>query len=252
MIYFNTPNKSGLLVAIAALLLPGLLGAQNGVTVGISFDTTTVSALIVGVTIYRGGVAGGDDSELVSEMTLPAELLSFGAQLGGSHVTISWATGHESQIDRYVLEYASDGVAFQEIQRHTPRGSHASYSVNLPRPAGAEAYFRLRVDESDGTAWYSSLEYLTWPADENWSFEPLRNPMDGNRLGVEITGLPAGETFTLRVFNSQGKTVHSGFYRHAADGAALTLPVALQPGPYFLAVTRADGDQQSQQVVVAR
>ena len=201
-------------------------------------------------TIYQGGIAGGDYSAQVSEFSLPAELRYFTAELlpGGTTLT-RWATSYEADVAYYAVEGSSDGRHFSELGRRAVANAAAGYAYQLEVDAAAPAYYRLRVTEADGRAWYSEVA-RTAATELAWDFRPLANPQSGHAPQLILSGLAPDRPVSVRVLDPSGRTVHHGYY--AAAGQRITLPVRLPPATYVVTMSSNGQPPRTHRLVVAR
>ncbi|THH40725.1 T9SS type A sorting domain-containing protein [Neolewinella litorea] len=207
---------------------------------------------VVGESIYRGGIAGGDDSEIVSEASLPAVLTYFGVTNRGGAVEAAWETTHEENLNRYVVEYSPDGVSFAALAERLPLTgpltANRHYRIELPLPEGAEAYYRLRTVEADGSFSLSALERMVFER-AGWSFTILANPVLDHKLGISVAG--AAGDLTLQVFSLDGREQLRRSLGPSGNGIYRTA-LRLPPGVYIVTLDGQDGGRQSQRVVVGR
>lgn len=221
---------------LAGLLLSALTGAQ-------------VSSPAVAP--FAGGVGGGDDNALSQLFALPTELIAFGAEATTEGVTVRWVTGRTIAVDRFVVEESVDGRTFTDraVRAALTTDTGSAYAADLRRPEATQVTYRLRVEEADGTHWYSELTHLAFTG-SGWSLTPLANPVAGDRLAVRVGGLRPGESGMFEVSTFGGRVVHSAYFVATDDRRDLTVPHRLPPGTYAVVVVRQDGSRLTDKVVV--
>ncbi|MBB4080330.1 hypothetical protein GGR28_002964 [Lewinella aquimaris] len=233
-----------ILLVCVAVLLPVSLFAQ--------ISSKGRAKSVVNHSIYHGGVAGGDDFEMLSDASLPVDLVSFAAEATTTdRVTVSWETEYEADLYGFSVEYSPDGVEYQQVAWQAPaaKDGRGHYVQELPRPAGTVAYYRLRVEEADGTSWNSDLSHLRFTTD-GWSVSPAVNPVVGNRATFKVAGVTAGESLAVRVVDLNGRVVHHGICPDTGRSEHLRLSLELNPATYVVTFRRDDGRHQSHKLVV--
>ena len=202
-------------------------------------------------TIYQGGNAGGDYSTQVSNASLPAELLYFTAEIlpAGSTLT-HWATAYEADIDHYAVETSADGRHFTEVARQSVANAAGGHTYRLEVSGSSPAYYRLRIAEADGRAWYSAV--VRTAVDEiSWDFRPLTNPQRGTNPKLITSGLSGGNDFvTVHVADAVGRVVHHNSY--SAFDQQITLPVRLTPATYVVTLAVAGKQSRAHRLVITR
>lgn len=239
---FNLPLTSR--TVLVALLFLGIHPFTNAQAGG---DPPSAS-------IFRGGIAGGDDSELMSEAILPATLVHFTAAQTEGGVAVRWQTAYEADVDHFVVECSDDGFSFRpEVRRRAgagPAESARSYTELLPLPTGPHAYYRLQTVDVDGSWAYSPLVRLVL-GQGGWTFKPVANPVRHQELELTWSGeVDAGE-MQLTVFSLDGKARLQQSLS-AGSGATSRIALPLPPAAYIVTVADARGRHQSRRVVVGR
>lgn len=199
-------------------------------------------------TIFQGGIAGGDFSRQASQMTLPADLLYFTAELlPGGNTLARWATAHEADVAYYAVEVSADGRYFREVARHPAANAPGEHTYRLTLPGSGPAYHRLRITEADGREEYSEVVRTT-VASGSWDFRPLSNPQRGASPQLITTGLFGGKSVSVRVVDTAGRIRHQGNY--SASGQPITLPVDLPPATYAVTLSVDGLPSRTQRMVV--
>ena len=200
--------------------------------------------------IFQGGIAGGDFSTQVSEFALPADLLYFTAErLPGGTTLTRWATSYEADLAYYAVETSADGKSFREQARQSAWNAYQGQAYELELPGADPSFFRLRVTESDGRAWYSAVVRTT-ADDMSWDFRPLGNPQRGDSPRLVMSGIPEGTPVTVRVVGVTGRLVHHGTYSLA--GRRIDLPIQLEPATYAVSLYLPGRAARTQRLVVLR
>jgi hypothetical protein len=176
-----------------------------------------------------------------SQYALPLTLLSFGAQLTGTDVKVSWKTSDEWQHDHFELERSTDGSLFTSIASIDPiAGSgiknYDHTDVGAALLSTAKIFYRLKMISVYGNAEYSHIVAvpLTRPSTPVTRFAP--NPFH-NQLEVGLY-LPVSGKLIMQLTDIHGRVVvqesvqaPKGFSTHT-----ISKTLSLTPGMYALTV----------------
>jgi hypothetical protein len=72
-------------------------------------------------------------------------------------VVLRWQTGNETNIDRFVIEHSTDSLHFDALHEVASRGAidrDSSYEDEDSYPASRINYYRLKVIDKDGNAFF--------------------------------------------------------------------------------------------------
>ncbi len=177
---------------------------------------------------------------------LPLELLNFTGNTvecskipncfgkGGKNV-LKWQTANEINIAHFDIERSLDGKVFEKIGRVPAKGLNASYDfVDIEMPTTA-LYYRLKINELDGTFSFSKIISLTHnevPRLKILSISP--NPTN-DFLDIEWHN-PKAETIRFAVFNALGQLVFSEKAGDLSDKKRLNTE-GWSSGVYFLKIS---------------
>ncbi len=116
---------------------------------------------------YTGG--DGNDVTLTVVGPLPVELTFFGGKTQADHNLLTWETAQESNTAWHILERSADGlVSWQEIGRLASAGEGRgaqNYSMPDEQPL-PNAYYRLRIEDKDGSFAVMRVVYLSRTVNE--------------------------------------------------------------------------------------
>lgn len=100
-----------------------------------------------------------------TNIVLPVTLVSFSAQSGlGNACTLTWVTSMEKDVNDFDLEYSMDGKDFSTLSIFTARNEPSTYSY--PTTVVARTWFRLRIDNKDGSSSYSQVVEADYKGDK--------------------------------------------------------------------------------------
>lgn len=181
-----------------------------------------------------------------SQSTLPVRLLSFNASYNNLQTRLSWAAEAETNFEKYVIERSEDGVRFHSIGEKAGANSASrtdySYMDDLSQENASQFFYRLKMQDMDGTFKYSSV-LLVRKENKNItavsiSPNPIRQGQNTVRFNAHSTG-----TADLRVVDLSGKTVSRQQQKVYPGSNSITLNnlEGLQPGTYVLQINN-DGE----------
>ncbi|SHL41425.1 T9SS type A sorting domain-containing protein [Hymenobacter psychrotolerans] len=168
-------------------------------------------------------------------------LVAFGAVRDGAVVRCDWKTASEQNNRRFVVERSANGQDFTALGTVAGSGTTStarSYSYTDVAPLAGTAYYRLRQEDTDGTAAYSPVVAVQGCAGcgvGRLALAVAPNPGTGLFRLLDQHNAPLAITGT--VSNLMGQTVRE---LHAEA----TLDLSTQPaGVYLLRVSTAQGPQ---------
>ena len=157
---------------------------------------------------------------------MPVDLLDFTASRRGKDVELTWRVGREDGVAGYTIEWTrAPGAAFTPIGQRYARGHHYYEAFVRPPSVAGPAYYRLRIDDLDGSVAYSPIVRL-----QSTTAALYPNPV---AAGARVT-VPAAGPF--RVYDLAGRLV---FERVVATGQGVLL--ALPGGTYLYDTPQARG-----------
>jgi hypothetical protein len=97
---------------------------------------------------------------------LPVKLLSFSAQRQGKDILINWTVANETNMQGYQLQRSIDGISFSNAAWQQANGN-ANYTLKDNMVPNAALYYRLQIQEKDGSSSYSK-NLLVKPISKNF------------------------------------------------------------------------------------
>ncbi|MEI6946631.1 T9SS type A sorting domain-containing protein [Paraflavisolibacter sp. H34] len=95
-----------------------------------------------------------------SLITLPLNLLRFGATATNNQVQLSWLTAEEENVDRFEVQRSTDRRDFTTISSQAARGEGAvqtDYAAVDNDPVAGTSYYRLKMVDKDNSFRYSDV-----------------------------------------------------------------------------------------------
>ncbi len=82
-----------------------------------------------------------------------AVIIEFSAEPAKNKIILTWKTGEEKNLNRFIIERSSNKKDFRKIGELTPKGSNSNYEYIDDNLAGVKSiyYYRLRILNDDGT-----------------------------------------------------------------------------------------------------
>jgi hypothetical protein len=191
-------------------------------------DAIMVSDLLITSTgrIRLGSYGRGLwERDLAPAGTLPVQLVSITALRKNDANEVRWQTAEEFNVDRYEVEYSTDGNTFTRVgtvlsKSSSPTGH--SYSYEHVVSQAAAAFYRLRIVDKDGSVEYSKVVRLNAkPSQQKIQLYP--NPTR-TVTNIRLFASTAQEV-QIRVVDNIGRTVLTS--RRNLVAGDQTIPVDL-------------------------
>lgn len=117
---------------------------------------------------------------IVDAIALPVKLLSFEAEEDIGFNTIKWEVAEEENIDKYLLEYSTNGVVFGTVDeiRYNPANYNSYVSTHTANP-NENAYYRLSTLDRNGNVTVLS-DVITISKNINSTLSIYPNPNNGS------------------------------------------------------------------------
>lgn len=151
---------------------------------------------------------------------------------------------------RVTVERSDDRETFQSVgtlPASTESGTSHLYSFIDSNPSSQTAYYRLRVDHSDGTSQYSPL-VAVFRGDAPGVLSTFPNPVSPGEPIYLRTDFD--EPFDYQFFNAQGQAIPAEISPSGIRGLSiLQVPTLLPPGIYLLETNR-NGIRLAQRIMV--
>lgn len=212
---------------------------------GTIFRVDRATGYYTGLT-YTGafGCSRGDAVSFAGALPLPVELISFSAHPASGLVELQWETASEENAQHFAVQRSQDGLAWTEVAMVPATNSaHGSrYQAKDTAPPIGKLFYRLVMEDIDGTLAYSPVETVTYQAQTAWAAYP--NPAH-DFLVVE----GAGASGEVRLLNGLGQVVRR--LTVSAPHTPLRLATAgLPAGLYYLTARDEAGRSYSEKIEV--
>jgi Secretion system C-terminal sorting domain/Carbohydrate binding domain len=188
-------------------------GVANGITLTASwaqytltFTPTTTQGLRPTFEFgTQTGTISLDDVELGTTATIPVELMAFNVNQNNNNKTVdlNWQVAQELRLKDYTVQRSLDGKKFDDISVVSAKNSPAmtQYAFQDESPINGANYYRLKINEQDGTFKYSAIQSAMIGSNKgSVSVEP--NPTTGL---IQLKNADAFES--LDVYDLNGRIV---------------------------------------------
>jgi len=174
-------------------------------------------------------------NSLVAPINLPVNLTKFKASLNGLKQTqLYWTTASELNTVAFILEKSVDGTTFYSIGVVKANGAVVlqndySFIDLLPFKANETSYYRLKIQDKNGTSTYSNVIAVRNSA---WvsNFRIVTNPVH-NILSITHAKAVVGEVFTIYSMNGKKLMSHESAINSTNEGVDIS---QLLPGTYLV------------------
>ena len=177
---------------------------------------------------------------------LPVELLKFQAQPTKNGNLLNWQTATEVNVSHFDIERSSEGKSFQKIGETKAEGKAATYEYLDKYPLSTTTYYRLKMNDLDGTSSYSNIVSV---ANKK---KGLRAKVYPNPFGDDLTldiSTEKNTDLTIEVMDILGRQVFQSKAENTEG--SFQLPISLKQVPsgnYFLKIS--DGQTIIEQKIV--
>jgi glucose/arabinose dehydrogenase len=210
-------------------------GLQNYIVTFGEAENGTLYAASQGTgTVYKVAAAGGTP--------LPVSLISFGGKRSAAFTELTWVTVAEWGTARFHIEVSTDGVRF--IRSGTVSAGRKengqSYSFRHNVTPSGDVYYRLAVEDDNGTVRYSAVIRLSGYKEGLRIYPTL---IRNHSLTIETPG----HAEKIMMYNGDGKLVFEKRL-NTSGTVTITLP-DLAKGMYIVQV-RAGGEVKKERVII--
>lgn len=147
--------------------------------------------------------------------TLPLRRIEFSGTGVSNRVLLQWSVAGEQNVRRYLVQRSADGQYFEDMG-DVPAACNGcnqetQYSFTDNDPMTGTNYYRLKIEDMDGSAVFSAVIKLVLKRLAAITLSP--NPA---RTHSVISGLDINRRYKLRVFSADGRMIQSAEIRGAS------------------------------------
>jgi hypothetical protein len=189
---------------------------------------------------FLGGVADGYAGLLIPNVTvLPLGLLTFEGRAAGAANLLFWKTQKEDGLAHFGLERSADGRTFVPLAqlKAMGNGGGTDYDFTDGQSLTGRNYYRLKLQDADGSHTYSNVVLLIRESDAGPSLVLFPNPARQS-LRLQHERLPDGTVG--RVIDARGSVIWQASITSGSH--TVDLPVdRWTPGTYLLHLAAPNG-----------
>ncbi len=173
---------------------------QPGSGGAVDIDANYVSAIVPGENISRitASEAGA----------LPVTLIEFTARENAAEkaALLAWKVANEVDFKAYTVERSPDAKTFTSLT-NIPAAGSSNYHFTDTRPLEGNNYYRLKMEDLDGSFTYSGIRVLTFgkPTPTLYLYP---NPADGEYVTIAASALPP-DNMPAAVLDINGRVMYS-------------------------------------------
>jgi hypothetical protein len=167
-------------------------------------------------------------------VSLPLKLNLFSGRQNGKNILLNWSTSDESNMSYFELQTSSNARDFSKLAQLPIRNNSSSnYSFTDTDPEHGSNYYRLKITEASGKAYYSGTVAVQFKKDKVIYLYP--NPLQaGSNLFVNNR---EGEKLTIQFYNAEGKLTAS--FTTSSNQIPQSL-INTQTGTVYYRITNAE------------
>ena len=174
---------------------------------------------------------------------LTVKFINLQASEKDGKVKVEWANISETGVDKYFVEYSTDGRSFDGINNTTARknnGERTDYSWWHTTPANGAIYYRIKAVEFTGDVSYSQVVRLDLNKN-NSDLIVYPNPLKGNNVNIAASGLAEGK-YDIIVLNMSGQKIMQRSLNHAGGSISMqvALPETIKAGLYSIRLSGSE------------
>lgn len=167
-------------------------------------------------------------------VSLPLKLNLFGGRQNGKNIFLNWSTANETNMSYFELQKSTNARDFSKLAQLPIRNNSSSnYSFTDTDPEHGSNYYRLKITEALGKAFYSGTDAVQFKKDKTIYLYP--NPL---QTGVNLfINNREGEKLTIQFFNAGGKLTAS--FTTSSNQIPQGL-INIQTGTVYYRITNAE------------
>ncbi|MHC2992405.1 hypothetical protein OB13_12705 [Pontibacter sp. HJ8] len=140
------------------------------------------------------------------------EFLVFKGRYNGTAVVLDWETLNEIDSENFEIERSEDQETFTTVGTVKASGttsSAISYTFTDETKLKDKAYYRLKMNRTNGTYAYSQTIVVQHNGPISSSFKVYPNPTAGQEVTIMISNLQEMEEVTFMITDATGKHIHT-------------------------------------------
>jgi len=231
----GTPAVNGSVQYAASWTPPTLLNSATLLQPTVLPGDTGTYNYAVNITDQSTGCntqAAAQASVIICSTPLPVKLLAFTAEPQEGRISLlNWSTATETDVVQFQVESSADSRNWNNIGTVTAHGNNSDYRFVDEHPLADVVYYRLKVQNIDGSADYSPIRQVRFgsvqAAAGSATVTVYPNPTTG-RISVKASATMD----RLQLLDLTGQLLLE--QRNVTDGSIIELPGNMASGVYML------------------
>ncbi len=190
-------------------------------------------------TLYNGTQAYSLIISQPGDTALPLKLVSFNASLSGNTVKLEWVTANEWNTHLFKVQSSTDGSKWDDIRTIDAKKISANnqYSISSIIPLSGTTFYRLLIEDADGSISYSSIQTVQMPSVKN-IFTLLPNPAN---IKATLVFDNDEKNVTVKLLNAVGGVVGKKQLSLQTNNTYQLETAHLPSGAYYVQVSSNNG-----------
>jgi len=162
---------------------------------------------------------------------LPVLVYDLNAVLNNNNtVLVSWSASDDMEISDFEVERSTDGVNFSTIGTVQANANESNYSLIDPNPVHGVNYYRLQIQNTDGSITYSAIKAVDLSSGASITIYPVPATTT-----VYVALGNAGSGISARLISVTGQILQSSFT--SGGSQVISMDISRYPaGAYFVQV----------------
>lgn len=191
-------------------------------------------------------------TKIIDNNPLPVTLVGFKAKAEGVAVRAAWQTVTESNTKNFEVQRSTDGIHFTTVAVVSAEGNSSTlldYAHLDKMPPAGTVYYRLKINDQDGTFDYSKVSVVHFEKSEKPTLLVYPNPSEGIDLNFDFE-IPGSELEKLSVYDLTGRPVAFRILNQNERSVQVQFSQKLPTGIYIAALRAKDGSVMKEKFIV--
>jgi hypothetical protein len=199
------------MVPLRSLIVVGFLDLTNNGKIAIEiflysesaghiFANSSNEQLRIGSIVYNFNEINTITGSTGNPAVLPVKLSKFSSEKSQNSIALKWSTSFESNFKNFEVQKSRDGKSFENIGTIDPE-KNALYTFNDPKPSLGLSYYRLQINDLDGSVTYSKIIAVNYNVEHISLAYP--NPSQDKSVHIDVPF----ENASIEVFSITGQKV---------------------------------------------
>ncbi|MBK6938497.1 MAG: T9SS type A sorting domain-containing protein [Chitinophagaceae bacterium] len=205
-------------------------------------DVNVATATITGIFVTTTTTNLSFDAGIVGFVTLPAAI-ELAAVKSGNTAILNWTVSAERDVRSYTLQRSGNGTLFTDLVSYTADG-RTNYSKVDAKPLSGINYYRVRIENTDGSISYSEVKIVKFEAKGIVTVFP--NPAS-DKVNIQLPDNWQGRAVQIEVISPLGQVIQSVSVQRASQIETIKID-HLPAGLYYLRIAGQNGETEVKKV----